>query len=201
VAGGDPSHGKQLFLDPKVQCASCHTLADAGSKGTVGPNLDDAFSSAKQQGFSIQSMEDVIRGQIAYPDPSGAMKANLVSGQDANDVATYIAKCAGNPNCGVIASKEAPAATTTAAPTTTAAAPTAEGKLIFGNAGCGGCHTLKDVGSTGNVGPNLDQLKPSKARVVKQVTNGGKIMPAFKGRLTKAQIDAVAAYVSSVAGK
>jgi cytochrome c6 len=198
VAHGDPSHGKQLFLDK--QCGSCHTLGDAGTKGTVGPNLDDAFASDKQQGFSIQSMEDVVRGQIAYPE--APMPANLVTGQDANDVATYIAQCSGNPKCGVTASKPAPAATTTSATTTTtAASPTAEGKQIFASAGCSGCHTLKDAGATGTVGPNLDQLKPPEARVEKQVTNGGKIMPAFKGRLTPAQIKAVAEYVASVAGK
>jgi mono/diheme cytochrome c family protein len=69
------------------------------------------------------------------------------------------------------------------------------------SAGCGGCHTLKDAGSTGNVGPNLDQLKPSAATVSHQVEVGGGPMPAFKGTLSSAQIAAVAAYVSSVAGK
>jgi mono/diheme cytochrome c family protein len=200
VTSGDPSHGKQLFLDTKAQCASCHTLADAGSKGTIGPNLDDAFTSVKQQGFSTQSMEDLIRGQIAYPE--APMPANLLNGQDGNDVATYIATCAGNPQCGVTASKSAPAPSTTTTGTSTgAASPTALGKQVFGSAGCGGCHTLKDARASGKVGPNLDQLKPAKARVAAQVTNGGKVMPAFKGRLSATQIDAVAAYVSSVAGK
>ena len=55
--------------------------------------------------------------------------------------------------------------------------------------------------ATGNVGPNLDQLKPSKARVASQVETGGAIMPSFKGRLSPAQIQAVAGYVASVAGK
>ena len=206
VKNGDPSHGKQLFVE---KCASCHTLADAHTSGTVGPNLDDAFSSDKQQGFAIQSMEDLVRGQIAYPEPP--MPANLVNGQDANDVATYVAKCAGNPACGVTASRSAPPTTSTAtgtSPTTTTATTTtggssalAAGKQVFASAGCSGCHTLKDAGATGTVGPNLDQLKPSEARVAKQVTNGGKIMPAFKGRLSPAQIQAVATYVSSVAGK
>jgi len=72
--------------------------------------------------------------------------------------------------------------------------------VFTGSAGCTGCHTLANAGSTGTVGPNLDQLKPSYARVVKQVTNGGAIMPAFKGTLTPQQIQDVAAYVSSVAG-
>ena len=46
-------------------------------------------------------------------------------------------------------------------------------KQVFASAGCGGCHTLKDAGSSGNVGPNLDQLKPSQATVAQQVENGG----------------------------
>jgi mono/diheme cytochrome c family protein len=66
--------------------------------------------------------------------------------------------------------------------------------------GCAGCHTLSAAGSTGTIGPNLDQLKPSMAIVVKQVTNGGTIMPAFGGKLSAAQIQAVAQYVSSSVG-
>jgi cytochrome c6 len=75
------------------------------------------------------------------------------------------------------------------------------GKQIFLSQPCGGCHTLKDAGTSGTVGPNLDQLKPPYDRVVTQVTNGGAIMPPFKDKLTPQQIQDVAAYVSSVAGK
>jgi mono/diheme cytochrome c family protein len=95
----------------------------------------------------------------------------------------------------------APEATTPAtitAPTTPAPAsqgdPTA-GKAVFASAGCGGCHTLKAAGSTGTVGPNLDQLKPPLDRIVVQVDNGGGPMPAFKGQLTDKQIQDVAAFV------
>jgi mono/diheme cytochrome c family protein len=76
----------------------------------------------------------------------------------------------------------------------------AQGKQIF-TSNCGGCHTLADAGTNGQVGPSLDDLKPSKAVVVRQVNNGGGQMPAFKGKLSDAQINAVATYVSSVAGK
>jgi mono/diheme cytochrome c family protein len=208
VTAGDPSHGKELFLSPKSQCASCHTLADAKSQGTIGPNLDDAFASDKQQGFSEQTIRDVVRGQIAYPEEP--MPPNLLRGQDARDVAIYIAKCSGNPNCGVTASNTGGATTTTTTSTTQTTTTgggggggggAAQGKQVFASAGCGGCHTLKDAGSTGNVGPNLDQLKPSKDRVAHQVEVGGGAMPAFKGQLSAGQIQAVAAYVSSVAGK
>jgi mono/diheme cytochrome c family protein len=205
VTSGDPSQGKALFLAAakpnEPSCASCHTLADAKSQGTVGPNLDDAFASVKAQGFSLQTMADVVRGQIAYPE--APMPANLYEGQDASDIAVYIAKCAANPACGVTAANTTPAAptTTSAAPSSGGSSPTAAGKQVFASAGCGGCHTLKDAGATGTVGPNLDQLKPGVAIVTHQVQVGGGAMPAFKGQLTPAQIAAVAAYVSSVAGK
>jgi mono/diheme cytochrome c family protein len=200
VKSGDPSQGKTLFL---ANCASCHTLANARSTGTVGPNLDDAFASDKEQGFKEQTMADVVRGQIAYPE--APMPANLVQGSDADDVAVYVAKCAANPACGVTAANTSPppAATTTTTTTTTGGggSSAAVGKQVFASAGCGGCHTLKDAGTSGNVGPNLDQLKPSAAIVAHQVQVGGGAMPSFKSQLSAAQIAAVAAYVSSVAGK
>jgi mono/diheme cytochrome c family protein len=81
------------------------------------------------------------------------------------------------------------------------ASASAQGKKVFASAGCKGCHTLKDAGATGSVGPNLDDLRPDTAAVKRQVINGGGPMPAFKGKLSNAQIDAVSSYVSSVAGK
>jgi mono/diheme cytochrome c family protein len=95
--------------------------------------------------------------------------------------------------------------TQTTTTTTTGGAPQGNptaGKAVFtGSSGCVGCHTLADAGSTGTVGPNLDQVKPTYDRVVTQVTNGGGAMPPFKGTLTPQQIQDVAAYISSVAGK
>ena len=66
---------------------------------------------------------------------------------------------------------------------------------------CGSCHTLDAAGTSGNVGPNLDQLKPDMATVERQVRNGGGGMPAFEGRLSDAQITAVATYVAQNAGQ
>ena len=94
-------------------------------------------------------------------------------------------------------SESTPTDTTSAAPGGDATA----GKAVFTSAGCTGCHTLADAGSNGNVGPNLDQVKPSLALVVTRVTNGKGPMPSFKGQLSEKQIEDVAAYVSSVAGK
>jgi mono/diheme cytochrome c family protein len=90
-------------------------------------------------------------------------------------------------------------ATTTSATTTTVASG-ANGKQIF-ISNCGSCHTLGAAGTSGSVGPNLDQLKPTAAKVQQQVENGGAGMPSFAGRLTNAQIAAVAKYVAQNAGK
>jgi outer membrane protein assembly factor BamB len=89
---------------------------------------------------------------------------------------------------------------TTTTTTTTTGGGAASGKTVF-TSNCGSCHTLNAAGTSGNVGPNLDQLKPDEATVERQVRNGGGGMPAFEGRLSDAQIMAVAAYVAQNAGK
>jgi cbb3-type cytochrome c oxidase subunit III len=173
--GGDASAGKPIF---QAKCGGCHTLADAGTHGQTGPDLDDAFGPDRKQGFKQVTIEQVVRDQIELAVPP--MPQNLVTGADADAVAAYVAQVAGT---GVTAAKNS-----------------TNGKDIF-TANCGSCHTLADAGTSGTVGPNLDQLKPPFAIVQHQVINGGSVMPAFKGTLTPAQITAVAKYVSSVAGK
>lgn len=69
----------------------------------------------------------------------------------------------------------------------------------FVSLGCASCHTLKAADAHGNRGPNLDELRPSVADVERQVTNGGDGMPAFKNRLSKAEIHALAVYVAGAA--
>jgi mono/diheme cytochrome c family protein len=69
------------------------------------------------------------------------------------------------------------------------------GAEVFASAGCGGCHTLKAAGSSGTVGPNLDEAKPDHDLVVERVTNGKGPMPSFKDQLSEQQIQDVAAYV------
>jgi len=99
-----------------------------------------------------------------------------------------------------------PAETSTSeAPTTTA--PVSDpgdataGKVVFtGSAGCTGCHTLKDAGSSGAVGPNLDEAKPPYSLVIDRVTHGKGVMPSFSDKLSTADIQNVAKYVSTVAG-
>jgi cbb3-type cytochrome c oxidase subunit III len=179
AAHADTQNGQALFTS---KCAGCHTLAAAGATGTIGPNLDAAFGPSRAQGFQESTIQNVVLGQIR--EASKPMPQNLVTGQDAQDVAAYVATVAGTGG----AEAKPPSALGN------------DGKAIF-QSQCASCHTLKAAGATGTVGPNLDQLKPSTARIVRQVTNGGAIMPSFKGKLTPAQIAAVAAYVSSSAGK
>src|SRR5262245_12192360 len=79
--------------------------------------------------------------------------------------------------------------------------PVAGKEIFLGASGCTGCHTLADAGSTGTVGPNLDDAKPSFDLAYDRVTNGQGGMPSFETSLTEQQRADVAAYVSSVAGK
>ncbi len=90
----DPIAGKQLFVK---NCGSCHTLARAGTKGNVGPNLDDAFRVARQERWGDDSIRGVVLGQIGFPGKGGVMPANLVTGQDAQDVAEYVSAVAAKP--------------------------------------------------------------------------------------------------------
>jgi cbb3-type cytochrome c oxidase subunit III len=193
TGAADQENGKKLFLG-KGQCAGCHTLAAAGSSSTIGPNLDDAFAQARADGYKESAILNIVHDQIRFPGQyptaqnnpdflQANMPANLVKGQDAEDVAAFVAA-----NAGVQGFAGSQAISST------------NGKSIF-KTKCASCHTLKDAGATGTIGPNLDQLMPSFAIAQKQVTNGGQVMPAFKNVLTKAQIDAVARYVATRAGK
>lgn len=73
------------------------------------------------------------------------------------------------------------------------------GGKVFASAGCGNCHTLKAAGSKGQVGPNLDELKPDESTVERQVRNGGNAMPSFRSKLSAKEIAQVAAFVSDSA--
>jgi cytochrome c551 len=72
----------------------------------------------------------------------------------------------------------------------------ANGEAVFASAGCGGCHTFSKAGSSGSIGPNLDDAAPSFDKVDTQVTNGGGPMPSFKDQLSEQEIREVAAFVS-----
>lgn len=189
---GSTAQGKELFTQ---KCGSCHTLADAGTKGAIGPNLDDAFRQARTDGLGVHTIESVVRGQIAYPveEPTTGlpgMPADLVTGQDADSVALYVASVAALPV------RAQPGAVSGGAE-----GEAKGGEGIFAEAGCGGCHTLEAAGATGNVGPNLDDTKPSKELTVDRVTNGKGAMPSFKDSYSADEIAAVADFVVANAGK
>lgn len=75
------------------------------------------------------------------------------------------------------------------------------GEQIFDDATCKSCHTLAAADASASIGPNLDKVKPDAATVKEYVENGEGTMPSFKSRLTPEQIQAVADYVSEVAGQ
>jgi mono/diheme cytochrome c family protein len=90
AASVDLTKGKQLFT---ATCGSCHTLADAGTGGTIGPDLDSAYAGDRIIGMKNSSFEALVRQQIDLADPP--MPRHLLQGADANDVAAYVAKVAG----------------------------------------------------------------------------------------------------------
>jgi mono/diheme cytochrome c family protein len=198
VDEGSQGAGKEFFTRA---CGGCHTLADAGTAGTIGPNLDDAFAQAREAGMTSETFTQVVADQIRFPITTPSTGAPGMPGPDQtlpscddvegdafcvndqdqaiDDIAVYVGAVAGT---GV----------TTEKPT--------DGKSIFTTT-CGSCHTLADAGTTGTVGPNLDEAKPPRALVIDRVTNGMGAMPSFKDSLDQKQIDAVADYVSSSAGR
>ncbi|MDA7582935.1 cytochrome c [Candidatus Pelagibacter sp.] len=71
-----------------------------------------------------------------------------------------------------------------------------KGKIIFvGDGNCATCHSLNDANSNGNIGPNLNEIKPDISRVLMAVKNGIGVMPAYQGQLSDEEINAVATYV------
>jgi mono/diheme cytochrome c family protein len=90
----DLVNGKELFVQ---KCASCHVLNRANARGVVGPNLDEAFDAAREDGMNEDTIEGVVRRQIANVRRNSQMPPNLVVGTDAEDVASYVAAVAGKP--------------------------------------------------------------------------------------------------------
>jgi mono/diheme cytochrome c family protein len=201
AAEGSASQGQPLFNE---KCGGCHTLRAAGTQGQIGPNLDDAFAQAREDGVGESTIREVVRRQIQYPAPADVsvavppMPKNLVEGDDADSVATYVASVAAN--------EEAPVAAPPPAPPPPAggggggSGGAEDGKAIF-SSNCASCHTLAAADASGTIGPNLDEAKPDEALVRERVTNGMGVMQSFKGKLTDAQIAAVAKFVSENAGQ
>lgn len=174
------SGGKELFVS---KCGVCHTLADAGTTGKVGPDLDSAFGPSRAQGFKESTIRQIVRDQIHLPSPPQGspgfptMPANLVTGADAEAVSAYVASVAGTgaaaPTTTAATTVTTTAQTTTSqattSPTTTGGAPSggdvAKGKALYTSLGCSSCHSLD--GSSG-VGPTFKGLFGSKVTL----TNG-----------------------------
>jgi plastocyanin len=118
--------GKVAFIQ---QCGACHTLARAGTKGIIGPDLDAAFAASIQDGLGRSTIKGVVRGQILEPNPNGAMPKGLVTGHNCvvpgtgtappsrgqciNDIASYVAQAADAPGAdtGLLAAAVHPAGT------------------------------------------------------------------------------------------
>jgi mono/diheme cytochrome c family protein len=166
----DTARGRQLFIN---KCGTCHTLAQAASTGTQGPDLDGAFAAARAAGEDSDTIEGVVKAQIEFPRPSTnnptvSMPAKLVEGQDAADVAAYVGSVAGVPG---------------AAPPKVPGGPDAQ---VFANNGCVSCHTLAAANAGGTTGPDLDKVLPgqSAAQITQSIVDpNAKITAGYPSNL------------------
>jgi mono/diheme cytochrome c family protein len=185
---GDFENGRELFAQ---QCGQCHILAEAGSSGNLGPDLDAAFADSRAVGMNDNTIAGVVRKQIAHPrEPHGPnpeqdptyMPADLVTGDDARDVAYYVGQVAGVAGIGP------------------PEAPGGPGGQIFANNGCGNCHIFTPAESQGQVGPNLDEVLADRTpEEVEQaildpdsmVTPGFEagVMPAYEGQISPEDLE------------
>ena len=140
-------------------------------------------------GLAISACESSNSTEPSQAQVKDALKVDAQAGGAAKPAVTPAAPA-------IVPAKPAPATTAPATTTTTASA---DGKQVF-TENCAGCHTLKAAGASGQVGPNLDQLKPAAGTVEAKVNAGGGGMPAFSGQLSPGEIKAVATYVSTSAG-
>lgn len=150
-------------------CGSCHTLAAAGTKGTLGPKLD---------GISLDAgkIESVVRdGTGRMPGFHGALSDSEVAA-----VAAYVAGAKGRGGGGGGGGKKAGGA---------------DGKSVFAGT-CGSCHTLTAAGTSGTVGPNLDGTSRDAAAIEGIIRDGTGTMPAQGDKLSDEEITAVAEFVA-----
>jgi mono/diheme cytochrome c family protein len=208
--------GKQVFV---AKCGSCHTLSHAGTAGTIGPNLDEAFAASIREAHGRSGIKGIVEHQIEFPNTHGVMPANLVRGQDVADVSAYVEAAAAAPgqDVGLLAEATKPKIGAGVAKTPELR----EGEEAFtGSAGCASCHTLADAGASGTVGPNLDQrlradcetaasksargstledcVKAAITSPYKYIPSGytAGVMPAdFGTKLTPKQLNALVAYL------
>jgi mono/diheme cytochrome c family protein len=189
----DLDQGQQLFTQ---KCGSCHALTGAGTNGDVGPNLDFAFKQARANGMDADTIEGVVSAQVENPRPASPeqtdvyMPANLVEGDDLNDVAAYVASVAGVPGI----------------------KPPVFAPPQFFATNCGGCHTLAQAGTTGTVGPDLDEALTgmSPTQISQSISDPNaviapgfqpNVMPSNFGQtLTPDQLQQLVAYLQTATG-
>ena len=155
AAGRPPrtsSSGRVLFIE---KCGTCHTLAEAGTTAQIGPTSTTPSRAAREAGEGGETIEGVVEAQVEFPrpsngDPAVSMPADVVEGQDLEDVAAYVGTWAGVPG---------------AAPPKVPGGP---GAQVFANNGCGGCHTLAAAKSGGTVGPDLDEVLSGQSAAMVQ---------------------------------
>jgi mono/diheme cytochrome c family protein len=189
----DLDNGQALFTQ---KCGSCHTLTGAGTNGTVGPDLDFAFKQARANGQDSDTFEGVVSAQIENPRPATPeqvdvyMPADLVTGQDAEDVAAYVASVAGVPGI----------------------KPPVFAPPQFFATNCGGCHTLAQAGTTGTTGPDLDQALTGQSpqKISEDITDPNAVIAAgyppnvmpqnFDQTLPPDQLSALVKYLQQATG-
>ncbi len=192
--GADTAAGKELFVQ---KCGSCHTMEDAGTQGAVGPNLDDAFGYARSQEFDSSTFFEVTLHQMRIPAPpmpdfDEPGTKDYLSDEELVAIANYVASCTGQG----IADAEVGQGCTGGGGDSEGT----DGKSLFMANGCGSCHTLQAAEATGTIGPNLDQSKPARDLVIRNVTEGAGAMPAFGDKLSEEQIAAIADFVVESTG-
>jgi len=193
----DPERGRALFVE---KCGTCHAMAQAATAEGLGPNLDRAFAAGRAIGQTDDTIEGVVEAQVAYPreathNPAASMPADLVTGQDLQDVAAYVAMYAGVPG---------------AAPPKVPGGP---GAQVFASSGCNACHTLAAANAGGVTGPNLDEVLPgqSAATIDESIVDPSKViakgypnvMPASYGQeLSPKELEDLVQYlIESTSGK
>jgi mono/diheme cytochrome c family protein len=195
----DLTNGKALFVE---NCGTCHILDRAGTAGTQGPSLDAAFRAALAAGMDRETVEGVVRRQIANVRGNSIMPEDLVTGDDARDVAAYVgfAAAKSGQDQGALAQAGLAGAET--------------GEQIFTAAGCASCHTLSKAGSNATIGPSLDEL-PQAAGERQPGTSPQEyveaslldpddftvsgfqagVMPSYEGRLEDKQVQTLVEYL------
>ncbi|HEY2055069.1 MAG TPA: c-type cytochrome [Solirubrobacterales bacterium] len=195
---GDVARGRILFTQ---DCGTCHVLAQAGTSGTTGPNLDDAFAAAREAGgFDAATIEGIVKAQVDNPrpgngNPMATMPPHIVEGTDLDDIAAYVGQYAGVPG---------------------AAPPEVEGGAgaqVFANNGCGGCHTLAAAHAGGTVGPDLDEVLPGQqeSEIEESIVNpeakiaqgypAGVMPQEFGEKLSEEELKELVKFLSESAGK